>query len=70
MKPINFLHIIGIILIVMAVLMFFTCIRLWLNVLLVTHSKMIAGTEGIGVGAGVLKGTVNDVSDMFNFRYF
>ena len=69
LKPTNLLHIMGIISIIISVFLFFACIRLWLNLLLVTHSKVIAGTEGVAAGAGIFKGTVENVGEMFNFRY-
>ena len=49
--------------------LFLGFIGLCINLYLVNRSDLIAGTEGVGVGAGVLEGTARDVSDMFTFRY-
>jgi len=63
-KPIAFVHVIGTILLVLAVITFFGMIGLWVNVILVSNVKAIAGAEGVGVGMGIIGGTAKNIGNM------
>jgi|UniRef100_A0A6C0J276 hypothetical protein len=63
-KPLALVHVIGYILLVFAVITFFGMICLWINVIIVSHSKVIAGLEGGAVGVGMVGGIARNVSNI------
>lgn len=66
-KPVNIWHVFGILALVIAGILFFTSIGLWANVIIVSHSKVIAGAEGVGVGMGVIGGTAENIGNMMSY---